>query len=146
MHARFYRHVFHPHSHDAYSFAVTEVGAQRFRCRGALRTSGAGMVMVFNPDDPHDGEAASELGYQYRIVHIGPEAVREVLTGVAGRATAMPLFDLPVLTDPVLARALLRLHAALGGGAGPLVRDERLTAAVTAMVRRSATRPPRAPG
>ncbi len=144
MHAHFFSHRFHPHSHDTYSFAVTEVGAQRFRCRGALRTSGAGMVMVFNPDDPHDGEAAAELGYKYRIVHIGPDVVRNVLADVAdsadGRA-ALPLFDRPVVSDPLLPRALLRLHTALVGGAGPLVRDERLTAAVGAMVRRGATGP-----
>jgi len=147
MHAHFFSHRFPPHSHDTYSFAVTEVGAQRFRCRGALRTSGAGMVMVFNPDDPHDGEAAAELGYKYRITHIGPDVVRNVLADVGSGgdgAGPLPLFDEPVLDDPVLGRALLRLHTALVGGAGPLVRDERLTAAVGAMVRRSATRPVRA--
>ncbi|OPF79654.1 AraC family transcriptional regulator [Streptomyces antioxidans] len=144
MHAHFFSHRFHPHSHDTYSFAVTEVGAQRFRCRGALRTSGAGMAMVFNPDDPHDGEAAAELGYKYRIVHIGPDVVGGVLADVAGGAdggAALPLFDQPVVSDPLLCRALLRLHTALVGGAGPLVRDERLTAAVGAMVRRGATGP-----
>jgi AraC-like DNA-binding protein len=147
MHAHFFSHRFRPHSHDTYSFAVTEIGAQRFRCRGALRTSGAGMVMVFNPDDPHDGEAAAELGYKYRIMHMGPDVVRSVLADVRGGAEGsvpLPLFDQPVLNDPVLGHALLRLHTALIGGAGPLVRDERLTAAVGAMVRRSATRPVRA--
>lgn len=147
MHAHFFSHRFHPHSHDAYSFAVTEIGAQRFRCRGALRTSGAGMVMVFNPDDPHDGEAAAELGYKYRIVHMGPDVMRDVLADVAAGAAdraALPLFDRPVVSDPVLVPALLRLHTALVGGAGPLVRDERLTAAVGALVRRGATGPLRA--
>ncbi|QLH21434.1 AraC family transcriptional regulator [Streptomyces sp. Rer75] len=147
MHAHFFSHRFHPHSHDTYSFAVTEIGAQRFRCRGALRTSGAGMVMVFNPDDPHDGEAAAELGYKYRIMHIGPDVMRDVLADAGGGGDGpvpLPLFDQPVLDDPVLGRALLRLHTALVDGAGPLVRDERLTAAVGAMVRRSATRPVRA--
>ncbi len=147
MHAHFFSHRFHPHSHDAYSFAVTEAGAQRFRCRGATRTSGAGMVMAFNPDDPHDGEAAAELGYKYRIMHIGPDVVRDVLSdvGTVDRdRVALPLFDEPVLSDPVLRRALLGLHTALVGGAGPLVRDEWLTATVSAMVRRTATRPVRA--
>ena len=72
MHAHFREHVYHRHSHDTYSFAVTESGAQPFRCRGAARTSAAGMVMAFNPDDPHDGDAAAGLGYNYRIIHIGP--------------------------------------------------------------------------
>ncbi|UNS96840.1 AraC family transcriptional regulator [Streptomyces tubbatahanensis] len=145
MRAHFTGHVFHRHSHDAYSFAVTETGAQRFHCRGGRHTSGAGMVMAFNPDDPHDGESAVEQGFTYRIVHLGPGLVRSVLTDAAGRDAPMPLFPQPVREDPVLRRALLRLNAAVSAGAaaGALARDERLTDAVLAMVRRGAHSPAR---
>ncbi|MEO3766467.1 AraC family transcriptional regulator [Streptomyces sp. B5E4] len=146
MRAHFEEHVFHRHSHDAYSFGLTETGAQRFVCRGGSHTSAAGLVMAFNPDDPHDGESATELGFTYRMVHIGPDVVRDVLAdaGAPEGAVALPLFADPVHRDPPLWRALLRLHAALTEGAGPLVRDERLTAAVTAMVHRASTAAPRA--
>lgn len=145
MHAHFLDHVYPPHSHDTYSFGITDAGAQRFRCRGAAHTSGAGMVMAFNPDDVHDGRAAADLGYQYRIVHIGPSVVHEVLADVTdGRGGALPLFPQPVMTDPALAAALARLHAALVHTTDPLIRDERLTAAVTAMTRRGATSSPTA--
>lgn len=140
MRAHFVRHVFHRHSHDAYSFAVTESGAQRFWCRGGDHTSGAGMVMAFNPDDPHDGSTAVELGFTYRIVHIGPDVLRSVLSDAADSSAPMPLFPRPVQHDSVLRHALLRLHTALTDGAGRLVRDERLTEAVLAMVRRGASR------
>lgn len=83
MHARFRDHVFAPHSHDAYSFGVTDAGAQQFHCRGAVHTSAAGMVMTLNPDDPHDGHRAAEIGYHYRIVHIHPDVVRSVLADAA---------------------------------------------------------------
>ena len=75
MHAHFERHHYHLHTHDTYSFGLTETGAQSFGCRGAARTSAAGMVMAFNPDEPHDGHAATEHGFTYRIVHIGPQLV-----------------------------------------------------------------------
>ncbi|GAA2087762.1 AraC family transcriptional regulator [Streptomyces albiaxialis] len=145
MRAHFTGHRFHPHSHDAYSFAVTETGAQSFHCRGGRHTSGAGMVMAFNPDDPHDGEAATPLGFTYRIIHIGPGLVREVLTDAAGRDAPMPLFPHPVREDPVLRDALLSLHGALADGtaATGLARDERLTRTVLAMVRRGARGPVR---
>ncbi|WP_030372770.1 AraC family transcriptional regulator [Streptomyces rimosus] len=140
MHAHFFDHVYPPHSHDTYSFGITDAGAQRFRCRGGNHTSGAGMVMAFNPDEVHDGRAAAELGYQYRIVHIGPSVVRDMISDATeGRTGALPLFPDPVLTDHALAGALARLHAALAGPADPLVRDERLAAAVTAMARRGAS-------
>ncbi len=139
MHAHFERHVYHRHSHETYSFGVTEDGYQAFRCRGGAHTSAAGMVIAFNPDDPHDGHAADELGFTYRIVHIGPELVSDVLADIADRPAWLPLFDSPVLNDPVLARNLRGLHAALLGTATTLARDELLTATVGSMVGRAAT-------
>lgn len=44
MHAHFERHVYHRHSHETYSFGVTDSGAQSFRCRGSARTSAAGFA------------------------------------------------------------------------------------------------------
>lgn len=136
MHAHFRTHRYHRHSHDTYSFGVTESGAQAFTCRGAGRVSATGMVMVFNPDEPHDGHAATAPGFTYRMLHIGVEPVRAVLAGAA--ASGLPLFTEPVVHDAVLATALRGLHAALLGGAGALERDERLAAAIELLAGRAA--------
>jgi AraC-like DNA-binding protein len=138
MHAHFERHVYHRHSHQTYSFGVTEDGAQSFTCRGSARVSGAGMVMAFNPDDPHDGHATDELGFTYRIVHLGVKLVAEVLADTAESPAGLPLFAEPVVTDPVLATALRELHRGLLRDAIGLRRDELVARAVRAMVRRGA--------
>jgi AraC-like DNA-binding protein len=135
MHAHFERHVYHRHSHETYSLGVTDVGAQSFTCRGAAYTSAAGMVMAFNPDDPHDGQATDGSGFTYRMIHIGPELVSTVLADAAGRSVGPPLFADPVLSDPVLAAGLRRLHVALLGQATALRRDELLAAVVLAAAR-----------
>ena len=88
MHAHFRRHAYHRHSHETYSFGVTEDGVQSFNCRGSARASAAGMIMAFNPDDPHDGQACDELGFTYRIVHVGPELVAGVLADITERRPA----------------------------------------------------------
>jgi AraC-like DNA-binding protein len=142
MHARFHGNVYHRHSHDTYSFGVTEWGAQSFTCRHAAHTSAAGMVMAFNPDDPHDGHATTDDGFSYRMIHIGPALVTEVLSDITGRPAGRPLFAQPVVQDPRLARALHRLHAALTGQASPLERGERLTAAMATAARFAAHCPP----
>jgi AraC-like DNA-binding protein len=141
MHAHFERHVYHRHSHEAYSFGVTEAGAQAFTCRGAARTSAEGMVMAFNPDEPHDGRAAEAAGFTYRIVHLAPDLVTDVLADTHDHPTGLPLFAEPVLYDPVLTDALRRLHAALRT-ASRLAKDEALADTVRAMVRRAAVHPP----
>jgi AraC-like DNA-binding protein len=148
MYAHFARHVYHRHSHETYSFGVTDSGAQTFTCRGAAHTSAAGMVMAFNPDDPHDGHAADAAGFTYRMIHIGPELVTGVLADVAERRAGRPLFAEPVIADPVLARRLRALHAALlasppgrqpgSPSATALRRDELLATAVASIVRRAA--------
>jgi AraC-like DNA-binding protein len=139
MHAHFERHVYHRHSHETYSFGLTESGAQAFTCRGEARTSVTGMVMAFNPDEPHDGHAAVERGFTYRMVHIGPGLMAGVLADITERPTGLPLFADPVLDDPVLFHALRRVHATLREG-NRLAQDEALADAVRALVRRGATR------
>lgn len=141
MHAHFERHFYHRHSHETYSFGVTEAGAQAFTCRGAARTSAAGMVMAFNPDDPHDGQAALAAGFTYRIVHIGPQLIEDVLRDMADRPVGLPLFAEPVLEDAILADALRRLHATLPESR--LAQDEALQETVRALVHRGSTRPAR---
>ena len=136
MYAHFTSHVYHRHSHESYSFGVTETGAQAFTCRNGRHVSGTGMVMAFNPDDPHDGHAAGDGGFTYRMVHIWPEFFASLI----GAARPLPLFRSPVLDDPVTARSLRRLHLALTGPETELERYERLTATARLLVRHSSAR------
>lgn len=141
MYARFEQHVYHRHSHGTYSFGVTEDGAQEFTCRGGRHTSAAGMVMAFNPDDAHDGWAATRTGFTYRMVHIAPELLAGVLAERAGHAIGLPLFPVPVFDDPAAAFALRRLHTALMGRASALERDEWLATAAGAVWRLASRSP-----
>ena len=106
MHAYFREHVYHRHSHDTYSFGVTESGAQSFTCRGAAHTSAAGMVMAFNPDDPHDGHASDRPGVQLPDdPHRSRACWRRCWRTSAAARAGRPLFAAPVLADPGLAAA-----------------------------------------
>ena len=136
MHAHFTSHVYHRHSHESYSFGVTETGAQAFTCRHGRHVSASGMVMAFNPDDPHDGHAAVDGGFTYRMVHIWPEFLAS-LTG-----TPLPLFRSPVIEDPAMAASVRRLHRALTGRASELERYERLAGTARLLVRHASGREP----
>jgi AraC-like DNA-binding protein len=136
MHAHFTSHVYHRHSHESYSFGVTETGAQAFSCRRGRHVSRTGMVMAFNPDDPHDGHAAGETGFTYRMVHIWPE----FLASLIGEASPLPLFGSPVIDDRMLARSLRGLHVALTGPATSLERYERLTGTARLLIRHASGR------
>jgi len=140
MRAYFLRHVYDRHSHDAYSFGVTEQGVQAFRCRGATHASSAGMLMTFNPDDPHDGHAGGPSGFTYRMLHLAPDLLADVLGDAradGGRA-GLPLFTAPVVEDAAMAGRLRRLHALLLDGSARLEAQELLMRTVLAMVERHA--------
>jgi AraC-like DNA-binding protein len=77
------------------------------------------MVMLFNPDDPHDGHAATGPGFTYRMIHIAPALVRELFA-----ATGSPLFPTPVVDDPELARRLRQLHTTLTSSPASLSHHE----------------------
>jgi len=139
MHAHFTSHVYHRHSHESYSFGVTETGAQAFTCRHGRHVSASGMVMAFNPDDPHDGHAAVDGGFTYRMVHIWPEFLAS-LTG-----TPLPLFRSPVIEDPAMAASVRRLHRVLTGPdseTSELERYERLAGTARLLVRHASGREP----
>jgi hypothetical protein len=61
------------------------------------------MVMAFNPEDPHDGHSATGHGFTYRMIHVGPELLTDLLADITGGRAARPLFASPVLEDPVAA-------------------------------------------
>ncbi|MBB5909942.1 AraC-like DNA-binding protein [Actinoalloteichus hymeniacidonis] len=145
IHAHFERHTYHRHTHDAYSFGLTEAGSQAFTCRGAARTSGVGMVMAFNPDEPHDGHAAEAHGFTYRMVYLEPKLIENVIADSGAEQAGLPLFIEPVVHDPLLFRALFRLHRLLDAGSA-LERGEALDSTVRALVRRASVRPPRVAG
>jgi AraC-like DNA-binding protein len=136
MHAHFTSHVYHRHSHESYSFGVTETGAQAFTCRHGRHVSATGMVMAFNPDDPHDGHKADDSGFTYRMVHIWPEFFASLI----GAGPPLPLFRAPVVDDPVTARSVRRLHVALTGPASELERYDCLTATARRLIRHASAR------
>ena len=140
MHAHFSSHVYHRHSHDSYSFGMTESGAQAFSCRGGSHVSAVGMVMLFNPDDPHDGHCATGHGFTYRMIHIDPGLVTDLLADVRGRPAGRPLFPRPVAEDSGLAAALSDLHIVLTGTSTPLEQHEHLAGAVSRLTRHAVFR------
>jgi AraC-like DNA-binding protein len=118
---------------------VTETGAQAFTCRHGRHVSGRGMVMAFNPDDPHDGHAAGDGGFTYRMVHIWPGFFASLTE------TPLPLFRSPVIEDPAVAASVRALHLALTGeysSTTELERYEQLTQTAKLLARHASARIP----
>src|SRR5438132_1952387 len=83
--------AFEPHRHDTYAIGITTAGVQTFRYRGSRRICLPGQLHVLHPDETHDGAAATEDGFGYRILYLAPALVRRALGGG----------PLPFVADPV---------------------------------------------
>lgn len=128
MKAHFTDHTFERHSHETYSLGVTGSGVQTFNCGGILHASLPGDVMLFNPDEPHDGQRGTHEGFGYAMLYVSTEVVDECRDTAAG--IRLPRhFGQPVVRDAGMGRELVQAIEA-AGQPGESLRAEELTRSV----------------
>jgi AraC-like DNA-binding protein len=125
MNAHFTEHTFERHSHETYSIGVTASGVQTFHCGGTLHASLRGDVILFNPDEPHDGQRGTQEGFGYSMLYVSRQVVDECRDKEAGLDMAA-YFSRPVVRDAAMGHALTRAIAA-AGQAQESLRAEALT-------------------
>lgn len=143
MHAHFRRHAFERHSHETYSIGLTHSGVQTFHCGGSLHASLPGDLILFNPDEAHDGQRGAPEGFGYSILYL-PQAA---LDACAGRRAGFRLpryFRSPVVQDRALTALFKRAMAAVPQAGETLRVEELLTELVVRILQRHGEAGPRA--
>jgi AraC-like DNA-binding protein len=135
--AAFTSHRFARHWHAGYALGAVEGGAERFFCRGSYHTAlPQRTVIAVSPGEIHDGEAAAESGWAYRMAYPTEAAVDTVAGELAGRQVT-PRLRAPVLDDPQLAQGFLTMHRELESGrVSRLEADAALLGWLTLLLRR----------
>ncbi len=105
--ARFRKHKYRRHSHVGYVVGVVTDGAEAFFCRGEVHTARAGDIILVNPQSQHDGEAATELGWAYRVIYPREDHFMSV-----AHSAIPPRFRHSVVHDPELASRIADFHIA----------------------------------
>ena len=125
MQAHFRSHAFERHSHPTYSIGLTHSGVQTFHCGGALHASLPGDLILFNPDEAHDGQRGAPEGFGYSILYLPADVMGGCVDPQAG--IVFPLhFRQPVVRDRRAGQAFARAVAALNQP-GEALRAEELT-------------------
>ncbi len=96
------------HSHKEYAMGVTLRGIQHFNMDGSLQLSYQNGVMLFNPEQAHDGMAHDETGLDYVMLYIDPELLFE-----ATEKKDLIHFSTPVVYDVNIQQKILRLSHAI---------------------------------
>lgn len=131
------------HWHEAFSFGVLEEGAQRWRSDRGQVQAFAGQVITANPGEVHDGIPLGGPTRRWRILSVDAD----VLSSLVERSGAPAEIRQPVIDDPALFHALLRLFrriedwSACAGkrGAEALACEEALVEAAVLLLARHGT-------
>nr|WP_295894912.1 AraC family transcriptional regulator [uncultured Vibrio sp.] len=94
------------HAHEEYSIGLTLKGRQDFFCKNAFYKSPPGGVMLFNPEDIHDGHSGGEQNLEYVMLYVHPDEFSPLFRslGYAGKSELRlkdTLFDDPMLRQQV---------------------------------------------
>lgn len=113
--------AYEKHRHDAYAIGITLEGVQSIHYRGSMVHSVPGDTVVIHPEELHDGRAGTESGYRYRILHIQPGVLHDVLGG-----NSLPVVREGVSRDVALHRSAAAILRNLERPLEPLERDDLL--------------------
>jgi len=106
--ARFTRHRYELHTHPTYVIALITKGCERLRIGRRHIVAPLNTVIVVNPEESHDGEAETEIGWAYRTFYPSVEMMTD-LARELGR-DEIPMFPAAAIDDPILARMLAAAH------------------------------------
>ncbi|MFJ7754649.1 helix-turn-helix domain-containing protein [Peribacillus muralis] len=96
------------HAHQEYAMGVTLRGIQHYNLDGSLQLSYQNGVMLFNPEQAHDGMAHDETGLDYVMLYIEPQLLLEVI-----ERKDIIRFSNPIVYDDKLKQGILRLSHAI---------------------------------
>jgi AraC-like DNA-binding protein len=118
LHAHMTSHVYPMHTHESWTLLIVDDGMIRYDLdrheHGALHQA----VTLLPPRVPHNGRAATPLGFRKRVVYLDRSCLPASLIGRA--------VDRPVLFDPLLRQRIGQLHRALDEPGEELEAESRL--------------------
>lgn len=107
--ASFTDFTYKKHSHQEYAIGVTLRGIQQYNLDGSLQLSYQNGVMLFNPEQAHDGMAHDhEAGLDYVMLYIEPQLLLEVM-----EKKDIVRFSTPIVYDYRLQQRILSLSNAI---------------------------------
>ncbi|TPE53349.1 AraC family transcriptional regulator [Maribrevibacterium harenarium] len=100
------------HSHEEYSLGVTLCGQQNFYAQGQFQKSHPGNVMMFSPDDAHDGSPGDQQTLTYKMLYVHPNDLAPAfaalgIQNIDSLRSKTNVFDQPRLRQQILRLATL---------------------------------------
>ncbi|MEU6391902.1 AraC family transcriptional regulator [Streptomyces sp. NPDC046939] len=120
FHAHFTRHAYPMHVHDTWTLLIVDEGAVRYDLERHQHGTPLGTVSLLPPQVPHNGSAATPLGFRKRVLYL------DAGCGPLDASYIGPAVDTPDLADPLLRQRISQLHASLARRGDELEAASRL--------------------
>ncbi|WP_386079178.1 AraC family transcriptional regulator [Vreelandella sp. F11] len=125
LHAAIEDFSYDRHAHEEYAFGVTLAGRQDFFSGGQFHRSPPGNVILFNPEEVHDGQPGGESALDYLMVYAHPEQVNALFADALGHEnTAHFRSHNTLIQDTPLRNAILELARLVTSQAGSCIDHE----------------------
>jgi AraC-like DNA-binding protein len=121
--ASFSDFTYKKHCHGEYALGVTQRGVQQYYLAGSLKSSYPHGVMLFNPEQTHDGRSQDSDGIDYVMLYINPELLLSAVD-----KTEIVRFSAPIVYNSRLEQSILALADAIGSCADEALCSELLLA------------------
>lgn len=123
--ASFTDFTYKKHCHEEYALGVTLRGIQEYNLDGSFHASYENGVMLFNPEQIHDGRAHDSSGLDYVMLYIEPRLFLDIL----GKKD-MVRFTTPVVYNQALRNSILHLSDAIQSDEDEVLCSELLLSLV----------------
>lgn len=97
------------HAHEEYSIAVTLQGSQNFFCQNTFHKSQAGGLILFNPEDVHDGHSGDKSGLKYFMLYLHSDQLSPLFRSMGVENTQSIRIDGTLIDDHILRHQVLSM-------------------------------------
>ena len=145
LHASYVTHTFARHTHETFAIGLIEAGAGAFSSRGTTHIARASNIFIIHPDEVHDGYAAAQNGWTYRMLYPNPALFQRFGPEVRRSSHTLPFFPQTIIEDEHLHVLLLTFHILLEQPSDRLARETALSLALNHLITTHAASPPSSP-
>ncbi|MBL4739413.1 MAG: AraC family transcriptional regulator [Sneathiella sp.] len=112
------------HSHEEYSFGVTLSGQQNFFSQSEYHQSNVGNVILFNPEDIHDGNSGGNEALTYFMLYVPANLMNQYFGAACLPQKQEIHFSDAVVSYAGLRESLLNLASSIRDGDNDLLEQE----------------------
>lgn len=124
LHAQMNDFYYDKHAHEEFSFGVTLTGRQDFFANGEFYRSRPGNVIVFNPEEVHDGHSGEEVTLNYSMLYVHPNQLEPMLAQAGAKNSDGFRIRETLLQDAKLRQHIVNLSAMIGAQSANHMQQE----------------------